>query len=460
MTRTSSVSSLLLLLPAPLAAQCPVFSPPRWAANSTIYYSLGNIDPNSTEGKQIVAGLNGWSSANSANNSGVTFSPATTQNPATLTVNNGSTDTDEAATFDPVSTNGIIQNVSITIGVNTLNSNGTLIFDPNQPGYSTAFQKMTLHEIGHGMGLSDVTIDDGEVAGDTVMNQLSGSNDQGNNIPLSPGTDPCDSKTVNSIYAPTGGGGGCTPPPGCSYWDGQTCSCVSTCVPPSGGCGLYQAWIPYPTCACEYEGSPIIVDTTGKGFQLTSAANGVRFDIRGTGHRIQLAWTAAGSGNAFLALDRNGNGTIDNGKELFGNFTEQPPSDDPNGYLALAEFDKPENGGNGDGIIDFRDAVFPKLLLWIDTNHDGVSQPNELHHLPELGVYSISLKYRDERYMDQYGNWFHYQAALNPSPIDGQSKDGRWTYDVFFATEPGGAGVTSSLDAADRAIWRANHSLN
>lgn len=178
---------------------------------------------------------------------------------------------------------------------------------------------------------------------------------------------------------------------------------------------------------------------------MTSADNGVVFDIRGDGRPVRLAWTASASGNAFLALDRSHDGKIDSGKELFGNFTEQPKSKDPNGFSALAEFDKPENGGNGDGIVDSRDAVFSHLLLWIDENHDGISQPNELHTLTELGVFSLALRYKESRRTDQFGNQFRYRAVVNPDPQDGESKDGRVTYDVFFVVagdQPGGNGQT------------------
>jgi hypothetical protein len=232
--------------------------------------------------------------------------------------------------------------------------------------------------------------------------------------------------TANTTYDDSccSSGGCCENPTSC-YQDGSGRVC-DTC-----------------SCQCVPGASPIIVDTAGKGFHLTPAGEGGKFDIRADGHPIQIAWTAADSGDAFLALDRNHNGRIDNGKELFGNYTEQPQSERPNGFLALAEFDKPENGGNGDGIIDDRDGVFAHLLLWIDENHDGISQPNELHTLPELGVYSISLHYRDDRlFFDQFGNWFHYQAALNPDPNDGRSKDGRLTYDVFFVMAQGDPVVT------------------
>jgi hypothetical protein len=143
-----------------------------------------------------------------------------------------------------------------------------------------------------------------------------------------------------------------------------------------------------------------------------------------------MAWTANGVDNAFLALPEP-DGLVHTGKQLFGNFTAQPTSPDPNGFRALAVYDDPKNGGNGDGIVDSRDAIFPRLRLWVDANHDGISQPEELHTLPSVGVNSISLDYDLSKRTDQFGNVFRYKSNVNPDDPN-EAHVGRKAYDVFL----------------------------
>jgi hypothetical protein len=168
--------------------------------------------------------------------------------------------------------------------------------------------------------------------------------------------------------------------------------------------------------------SPILVDVLGDGYSLTDWAGGVDFDIDADGRADSVAWTDARSDDSFLALDRNGNGRIDDGTELFGTHTPQPASFAPNGFKGLAVFDD-----NHDGAITSADAVFERLLLWRDENHDGVSQPRELYSVARLGVRSISLAYRVSARRDRYGNLFRYRGD-----VEGLQRGRPSAYDVFL----------------------------
>ncbi len=143
----------------------------------------------------------------------------------------------------------------------------------------------------------------------------------------------------------------------CGHGDGDPsdyCGAGASCNPTFAELnGCNGSWS-CSTCECLW-GSPVLIDIQGNRFAMTDAAGGVSFDIKGDGKKLRWSWTAPNSDDAWLALDRNSNGKIDSGAELFGNWTEQP--DPPagtgrNGFLALAIFDKPERGGNGDGKID------------------------------------------------------------------------------------------------------------
>ncbi len=84
-------------------------------------------------------------------------------------------------------------------------------------------------------------------------------------------------------------------------------------------------------------------------------------------------------------------------------------------------------------VIDGNDTVFVSLLLWQDTNHNGISELSELQNLRALNVESISLDFKESKRIDRSGNQFRYRAKV----VDGRStRVGRWAWDVFLITQP------------------------
>ncbi|MBM4352966.1 MAG: hypothetical protein FJ109_04105 [Deltaproteobacteria bacterium] len=130
---------------------------------------------------------------------------------------------------------------------------------------------------------------------------------------------------------------------------------------------------------------PIVLDLDGDGIELVNIASGVNFDLYATGSKQAVAWV--GKDDGFLVLDRNGNGVVDNGSELFGNLDEGFSD----GFHHLAQLDRREFGGNQDGRIDSNDAAFAYLAVWQDADADGVCAVSEMIALSTLKITAVSL---------------------------------------------------------------------
>lgn len=181
------------------------------------------------------------------------------------------------------------------------------------------------------------------------------------------------------------------------------------------------------------DSSPLVINLGPGPFRFSGLGDPVWFDINGDGRLDKIGWTARGSGVAFLCLDRNGNDSIDDGAELFGTFYGQ------NGFDALALFDMADDddvffGGNGDGQISALDAVWDKLLLWIDRDHNGVSSARELRRLKDSDVSAIDLGYWFVGRTDSHGNELRYGSRLVVVSNGGRPREDL-IYDVWFVTE-------------------------
>ncbi|MBI2423741.1 MAG: hypothetical protein HYV27_13000 [Candidatus Hydrogenedentes bacterium] len=130
------------------------------------------------------------------------------------------------------------------------------------------------------------------------------------------------------------------------------------------------------------QADPIILDLDDDGFELTDYRDGAKFDLLANGAAQNTAFV--NGGDAFLALDRNNDGQIDNGAELFG---EQRGA--RNGFEELRKLDS-----NGDSVIDALDKDYALLKLFKD-NGNGKTEKGELISLKDAGIASIDLNYID-----------------------------------------------------------------
>jgi hypothetical protein len=212
-------------------------------------------------------------------------------------------------------------------------------------------------------------------------------------------------------------------------WEPNSSLCGSCDDSPSCCDNCFGTWDPnLQNCNT---GSPLIVKLSRReSYALTSVEDGVLFDISARGTVSRVSWTPAGSDLGFIVLDKNGNGIIDDGGELFGTETVMRNGKRaPNGFVALYDLD----GGFAvtDMKIDAADVAYSQLRVWVDDNHNGFSETAELMTLRQAGIVSLPVEYRETPRADRHGNRYKYVGSAVFS--ERGRVVARRMFDVFFA---------------------------
>jgi hypothetical protein len=173
--------------------------------------------------------------------------------------------------------------------------------------------------------------------------------------------------------------------------------------------------------------TPLVIDLDGDGIHTVSRFEATgSFDLFGNGAAVKSGWIS--SGDAFLAVDRNGNGKIDSINELFGGNARG------DGYAKLASFDS-----NGDGVVDSRDVDFAKLLVWQDVNGNHQTDAGELRTLAQAGIASLAVAHTDSFTLDAQGNILGESSAVTRA--DGSAVGMTDVYFNVSAADADAAGV-------------------
>ena len=214
------------------------------------------------------------------------------------------------------------------------------------------------------------------------------------------------------------------------------------------GCSpVYQKWKEYNRDGKYHIYDPLTLDLDGDGIETVShnGYKGALFDHDGDGIRTASGWVDSDDG--LLVVDRNGDGIINDGKELFGDSSVlKDGTKAAHGYAALVEYDS-----NGDGVVDAKDADFGKLRVWRDLNQDGVSQKEELFTLEEVGVQSLNVAYQDTNQNLGNGNRLAQEGSYT-------GKDGnvRKMGDLLFGNNTLYSRYSQSVNLTDEQRAAAN----
>lgn len=233
---------------------------------------------------------------------------------------------------------------------------------------SASFKRSTMgHELGHYLGFGH--------AGCSQSIMVEG----GPSDPYPEWPTNCDGSAIANYWASACAGGGCTP----GYTRNTT---------------LCSGFV-WDYCGCCLNETPLLLQFDNDEVTLSGLEDGVTFDINGAGRLYRMGWPGKSS-QAWLVWDRNRNGIVDDGSEMFGNTMRLPDGTlRSDGFAALSYFDE-----NRDRRIDRSDSVFSSIRLWFDRNRDATTDDGELLSLADARVTALGLDPARSDDRDRAGN--------------------------------------------------------